>query len=79
MLLIRRQRRRAQALARSASDLEESEHQARQKLIRGAKAGDVGALCILQERYRIRLPLIEVALRIPFPWLKVAKAGEGRE
>ncbi len=43
----------------------------RQHLLENAKAGDVGALIVLHERYGLRLPLIEASLRrrgVGLPW-----------
>jgi hypothetical protein len=56
------------AINRRIDAFELSEHLNRAKLIQGAKAGDVAALCILRERYGLRLPLVEDALKINLPW-----------
>jgi hypothetical protein len=47
----------------------------RQSLLENAKAGDVGALIVLHERYGLRLPLIEASLRrrgVGLPWVPEA-------
>ena len=46
----------------------ERELRRRKRLLRQARRGDVGALCILRERYHLRLPLIEARSRYTFPW-----------
>jgi hypothetical protein len=56
------------AITRRIDAFELSEQLIRAKLIQGAKAGDVAALCILRERYGLRLPLVENALKIRLPW-----------
>ena len=48
----------------------ERELRRRRRLLRKAHRGDVGALCILRERYHLRLPLIEAASRYTFPWIR---------
>ena len=53
-----------------ASPDDEREHWNRRRLLQQARAGDVGALCILREKYHIRLPLIEQRLRHPLPWMR---------
>jgi hypothetical protein len=40
----------------------------RRELLEQPRAGDVGALCILRERYRLRLPLVEARLGLRLPW-----------
>jgi hypothetical protein len=42
----------------------------RRELLEQARAGDVGALCLLQERYRLRLPLVESRLGLRLPWIR---------
>jgi hypothetical protein len=56
------------AIKRRIDDFELCEQLTRTKLMQGAKAGDVAALCLLRERYRLRLPLIEDAIKVPLPW-----------
>ena len=41
--------------------------------MRKARKGNVGALCILREKYHLRLPLVERRLPYVFPWMR----GEG--
>ena len=53
-----------------ASPDDEREHWNRRRLLQQARAGDVGALCILREKYHLRLPLIEQRLRHPMPWMR---------
>jgi len=55
------------AIKRRIDDFELSESLTRTKLIQGAKAGDAAALSQLQERYCLRLPLVEEALKIHVP------------
>jgi len=55
-------------IKRRIDDFELSEQLTRMKLMQGAKAGDVAALCLLRERYGLRLPLIEDAIKVPLPW-----------
>lgn len=50
-------------IKRRIDDFELSEALTRTKLLQGAKAGDVVALAILRERYCLRLPLVEDALK----------------
>jgi hypothetical protein len=56
------------AIKRRIDDFELCEQLTRTKLMQGAKAGDVAALCLLRERYGLRLPLIEDAIKVPLPW-----------
>jgi hypothetical protein len=56
------------AIKRRIDDFELSEQLTREKLMQGAKAGDVASLCLLRERYGLRLPLIEDAIKVPLPW-----------
>ena len=56
------------AIKRRIDDYELSEQLTRTKLMQGAKAGDVTALCLLRERYGLRLPLVEDAVKVPLPW-----------
>lgn len=51
-----------------AKDLREYRHRAR--LLRKARAGDAGALCILREQYHLRLPLVEQKLPYTLPWMR---------
>lgn len=47
----------------------------RQSLLENAKAGDLGALIVLHERYGLRLPLIEASLLrrgVGLPWVPEA-------
>jgi hypothetical protein len=52
---------------------EETERRIRPELLAQAKAGSIGALLRLKERYRLRLPLVEDSLspeeRALLPWL----------
>ena len=50
-------------IKRRIDDFELAESLTRSKLIQGAKAGNVTALNMLQERYNLRLPLVEEALK----------------
>jgi len=34
-----------------------------------AQTGDVGALCILKERWGLRLPRVEGRLHVTLPWM----------
>jgi hypothetical protein len=52
------------AIKRRIDDFELSESLTRTKLIQGAKAGDATALSLLHERYCLRLPLVEDALKL---------------
>lgn len=56
------------AINRRIDDFELSEYLTRTKLIQGAKAGDLAALSILRERYGLRLPLVEDALKVRLSW-----------
>jgi len=55
-------------IKRRIDDFELSEQLTRTKLMQGARAGDVAALCLLHERYGLRLPLVENTLKVPLPW-----------
>lgn len=46
------------------------ERRLRLRLLRRARAGDAGALCILWEKYHLRLPLVERQLPYTFPWMR---------
>ena len=50
-------------IKRRIDDFELSESLTRSKLIQGAKAGNITALRMLHERYNLRLPLVEEALK----------------
>lgn len=50
--------------------IDEREHRRRRRLLRKARKGDVGALCILREMYQLRLPLVEQKLPYTFPWMR---------
>ncbi len=50
----------------------------RLRLLRRARAGDAGALCILWEKYRLRLPLVEQRLPYTFPWMRRRARRERR-
>lgn len=50
----------------------------RLRLLRRARRGDVGALCILWEKYHLRLPLVERRLPYTFPWVRRGSAREPR-
>lgn len=56
------------AISRRIDDYELSEYLTRTKLIQGARAGDLTALSMLRERYGLRLPLVEDALKIRLSW-----------
>jgi hypothetical protein len=60
------------AIKRRIDDFELSEQLAREKLMQGAKAGDVTALCLLRERYGLRLPLVEDSIKVPLPWRRTS-------
>lgn len=55
-------------IKRRIDEFELSEQLTRTKLIQGARAGDVAALSILKERYGLRFPLVEHALKARLPW-----------
>lgn len=55
------------AIKRRIDDFELAESLTRTKLIQSARAGNVSALNMLYERYNLRLPLVEDALRIQVP------------
>lgn len=52
------------AIKRRIDDFELAESLTRTKLIQGAKAGNIAAINMLQERYNLRLPLVEDALKL---------------
>ncbi len=52
------------AIKRRIDDFEIAEALTRTKLIQGAKAGDLRALSLLRERYNLRLPMVESALKL---------------
>ncbi len=52
------------AIKRRIDDFELSESLTRTKLLQGARAGNLAAINMLQERYNLRLPLVEQALKI---------------
>jgi len=54
-------------IKRRIDSFELSESLSRTRLIRGALAGDMGALTLLQERYCLRLPLVEDRLKVTLP------------
>jgi hypothetical protein len=60
------------AIKRRIDDFELSEQLAREKLMQGARAGDVTALCLLRERYGLRLPLVEDSIKVPLPWRRTS-------
>ena len=62
------------AIKRRIDDFELAESLARTKLIQGAKAGDPTALSILRERYNLRLPLVEEALKSRLSWRQSTRA-----
>ena len=51
------------AIKRRIDDFELAESLTRTKLIQGARAGNAAALAMLHERYSLRLPLVEDALK----------------
>jgi hypothetical protein len=58
--------------------MEESESHERRKLLREARAGSAGALCLLWERYRLRLPLVEARVPFTFPWMRASPGNPRR-
>ena len=54
------------AIKRRIDDFELAESLNRSKLIQGARAGNVAALSMLHQRYNLRLPLVEHALKVCF-------------
>jgi len=42
---------------------------ARDAVLAQARTGDIGALCILKERWGLRLPTVEGRLRFSLPWM----------
>jgi hypothetical protein len=52
------------AIKRRIDDFELAESLTRTKLIQGARAGNLAAINMLQERYNLRLPLVEQALKL---------------
>ncbi len=54
------------AIKRRIDDFELAESLIRSKLIQGARAGNVVALGMLQQRYNLRLPLVEHAMKVYF-------------
>lgn len=52
------------AIKRRIDDFELAESLTRTKLIQNARAGNVTALNMLYERYNLRLPLVEDALKV---------------
>ncbi|HEY7677869.1 MAG TPA: hypothetical protein VIG69_12395 [Candidatus Methylomirabilis sp.] len=59
--------------------MNDRERRRRMRLLRKARAGDAGALCILRERYHLRLPLIEQRIPYALPWMRRRGAGSRRE
>jgi hypothetical protein len=55
------------AIKRRIDDFELAESLTRTKLIQSARAGNVTALNMLYERYNLRLPLVENALKVQVP------------
>lgn len=55
-------------IKRRIDDFEIAEALTRTRLIQGAKAGDLRALSLLRERYGLRLPLVEDALKVRGAW-----------
>ena len=45
----------------------------RKALMGKAQAGDVGALILVWELYRVRLPLVEARMRVTLPWMRAAE------
>ena len=62
------------AIKRRIDDFELSESLTRTKLIQSAKAGNLTALNMLQERYNLRLPLVEEALKVQVPRKQAIRA-----
>ncbi len=52
------------AIKRRIDDFELAESLTRTKLIQGARAGNIAAINMLQERYNLRLPLVEETLKL---------------
>lgn len=42
----------------------------RDALMRLGRDGDIGALCILKERWGLRFPAVEGQLRFTLPWMR---------
>ena len=59
--------------------VDEREHRRRLRLLRKARAGDVGALCILREKYHLRLPLVERQILYTLPWMRRPGRDPGRD
>jgi hypothetical protein len=51
-------------IQRRAKQYDETEVLTRAQLMQSARAGDLKALVLLQERYHLRLPLVENALNL---------------
>jgi len=56
--------REYRAIKRRIDDFELSESLTRTKLMQSARAGNLTALNMLHERYNLRLPLVEEALKV---------------
>jgi len=61
------------AIKRRIDDFEMAEALTRTKLMQGAKAGDPAALSRLRERYGLRLPMVEDALKLRGVWMPTAR------
>jgi hypothetical protein len=61
------------AIKRRIDDFEMAEALTRSKLMQGAKAGDLAALSRLRERYGLRLPMVENALKLRGVWTPTAR------
>jgi hypothetical protein len=61
------------AIKRRIDDFELAESLSRSKLIQGARAGNVAALSMLHQRYNLRLPLVEHAMKVCFSKPEVAR------
>ncbi len=57
--------------------LDDEERETRERLLRNARAGDVGALALLREHYGLRLPLVEARLGLESPPAGPS-SGQGR-
>ena len=52
------------------SDFEDGQILTRRVLLRSAKAGDIGSLIVLKEKYGLRLPMVEGQITQALPWMK---------
>lgn len=71
-------KRRGLRFGPAARHLNDRERRRRLRLLRQARGGNVGALCILRELYHLRLPLVEAQLSCTLPWMRRNKKGRRR-